>query len=80
METIDLRLDLDLSRMPGWHIAQSHTMVEAWLSERLRRWSNKPDVVGSSPVTTELFLISWASNQVPKWFGTHYHLEVPSHI
>jgi len=34
-------------------------------------WSNKPDVVGSIPVTTELFLISCDSNQVPKWFGTH---------
>jgi len=28
----------------------------AWLSERLRRCSNKPDVVGSIPVTTE-FLV-----------------------
>jgi len=37
----------------------------AWLSERLRRWSNKPDVVGSIPVTTEFFLISCDSNQVP---------------
>jgi len=26
-----------------------------WLSEWLRRWSNKPDVVGSIPVTTEFF-------------------------
>jgi len=42
----------------------------AWLYERLRRWSNKPDVVGSIPVTTEFFLISSDSNQVPKWFGT----------
>jgi len=38
----------------------------------------KPDVVGSIPVTTEFFLISYDSNQVPKWFGTHYNLEVPS--
>jgi len=29
-------------------------------------WSNKPDVVGSIPVTTEVFLISCDSNQVPK--------------
>jgi len=49
----------------------------AWLSEWLRRWSNKPDVVGSTPVTTDFFLISCNSNQVPKWFGTHYNLEVP---
>jgi len=49
----------------------------AWLSERLRRWSNKPDVVGSIPVTTEFFLISCDSNQVTKWFGTHFNLEVP---
>jgi len=48
----------------------------AWLSERLRRWSNKPDIVGSIPVTTEFFLISCDSNQVPKWFGTHNNLEV----
>jgi len=38
----------------------------AWLSEWLRRWSNKPDVVGSIPVTTEFFLISYDSNQVPR--------------
>jgi len=31
----------------------------AWLSERLRRKSNKPDIVGSIPITTEFFLISW---------------------
>jgi len=49
----------------------------AWLSERLRRWSNEPDVVGSIPVTSEFFLISCDSNQVPKWFGAHYNLEVP---
>jgi len=49
----------------------------AWLSERLRRWSNKQDVVGSIPVTTVFFLISCDSNQVPKWFGTHSNLEVP---
>jgi len=30
-----------------------------------------PDVVGSIPVTTEFFLISIDSNQIPKWFGTH---------
>jgi len=36
-----------------------------------RRWSNKPDVVGSIPVTTEFLSISCYSNQVPKWFGTH---------
>jgi len=47
----------------------------AW--ELLRRWSDKPDVVGSISVTTEFFLISCDSNQVPKWFGTHYNLEVP---
>jgi len=41
------------------------------------RVANKPDVVGSIPVTTELFFISCDSNQVPKWFGTHYNLEVP---
>jgi len=41
----------------------------------IRRWSNKPDVVGSIPVTTEFFLISCDSNQVPKWFGTHYNLD-----
>jgi len=44
---------------------------------RLRRWSNKPDVVGSIPVTSEFFLISCDYNQVHKWFGTHYNLEVP---
>jgi len=49
----------------------------AWLSERLRRWSNKPDDVGSVPVTTEFFLISCDSNQASKWFGTHYNLEFP---
>jgi len=49
----------------------------ALLSERLRRWSNKPDVVATIPVTTDFFLISCDSNQVPKWFGTHYNLEVP---
>jgi len=56
-----------------------YTLFEggAWLTERLRRWSNKPDVVGSIPVTIEFFLISCDSNQVPKWFGTHYNLEVP---
>jgi len=48
-------------------------LSEAWLSERLRRWSNKPDVIGSIPVTTEFFLIC-DSNQVPKWFGTHLNL------
>jgi len=53
------------------------TVEGAWLTERLRRWSNKPDVDGSIPVTTEFFLISCTSNQVPKWFGTHYNLEVP---
>jgi len=54
----------------------SLSMKGAWLSEMLRRWSNKPDVVGSIPVTTEFFLISCDSNQVPKWFETHYNLEV----
>jgi len=49
----------------------------AWLSERLRRWSNKPDVVGSIPDATDFILISCDSNQVPKWFGTHHNLEVP---
>jgi len=49
----------------------------AWLSEWLRRWSNKPDAVGLVPDTTEFFLISCDSNQVPKWFGTDYNLEVP---
>jgi len=46
------------------------------LSERLRRWSNKPDAVGLIPVTTDFFLISCDSNQVTKWFGTHYNQEV----
>jgi len=32
---------------------------------------------GSIPVTTEFFLISCDSNQIPKWFGTHFNLEVP---
>jgi len=27
--------------------------------------------------TPEFFLVSCDSNQVPKWFGTHYNLEVP---
>jgi len=49
----------------------------AWLSERLRRWSKKPDVVGSISVTTQFFLISCDSNQVPNWFETHNNLEVP---
>jgi len=49
----------------------------AWFSEQLRRWSNKPDDVGSMSVTTEFFLISCDSNHVPKWLGTHYNLEVP---
>jgi len=50
-----------------------HNLVGAWLPKRLRRWSNKPDVVGSIPVTTtECFLISCDSNQVPKSFETHY--------
>jgi len=43
----------------------------------IKNWLNKPDVVGSITVTTEFFLISFDSNQVPKWFGTHYNLEVP---
>jgi len=47
----------------------------AWLSEQLRRWSNKPGVVGSIPNTTEFLLISCDSDQVPKWFGTHYNHE-----
>jgi len=51
--------------------------IGVWLSERLRRWSNKPDVIGSIPVTTDFVLISCGSNQVPMWFGTHYNLEVP---
>jgi len=34
--------------------------------------------VTSIPVTTDFFLISCDYNQVPKWFGTHYNLEVPS--
>jgi len=46
------------------------------LSERLRRWSKKPDVVGWIPVTTEFFLISCDSNQVPKLFGAHYNQEI----
>jgi len=48
----------------------------SWLSERLRRWSNKPNVVGSIPITTEFFLIPCDSNQVPKWFGIHYNPQV----
>jgi len=31
--------------------------IGAWLSERLRRWFNKPDVLGSILVTTEFFII-----------------------
>jgi len=54
---------------------------EKYLSSYAHRgltcWSNNPDVVGSIPVTTEYFLISCDSNQVPKWFGTQYNLEVP---
>jgi len=49
--------------------------AQAWLSEWLRRWSNKPDVVGSIPVTTEFFVCD--SNQVPKWFRicrSHYNI------
>jgi len=57
-------------------VSNEYHSFRAWLSERLRRWSNKPDVIGSIPVTTEFFLISRDSNQVPKWFGTHYNLEV----
>jgi len=48
----------------------------AWLFERPRRWSSKPDVAGSIPVTTEFFLILCDSNLAPKWFGIHYNLEV----
>jgi len=55
----------------------TYKLLGVWWSERLRRWSNKPDVVGSIPVTTEFLLISCDSNQVPKWFGTHYNLEIP---
>jgi len=50
------------------------TLIGAWLSERLRRWPNKPDIAGSLPVTTEFFLISCDYDQVPKRFGTHYNL------
>jgi len=40
------------------NLRSMHTVhIGAWFSERLRRWSNKPDVVGSIPVTTEFFLI-----------------------
>jgi len=53
-----------------------HVWLGDWLSERLRRWSNKSGDVGSIPVTTEFFVISCDSNQVPKWFGTHRNLEV----
>jgi len=35
---------------------KSFICAGAWLWERLRRWLNKPDVVGSIPVTTEFFL------------------------
>jgi len=38
---------------------------------------HKPDVGCSIPVTTDFFLLSCDSNHVPKWFGTHYNLEVP---
>jgi len=37
----------------------------------------KDEIIGSIPVTTEFSLISCDSNQVPKWFTTHYNLEVP---
>jgi len=55
--------------------------IEVSLKERglVVRAATKQEVVGSIPVTTEFFLISCDSNQVPKWFGTHYNLEVPSH-
>jgi len=45
----------------------------------LRRHSKIVDVgiIGSIPVYTDFFLISCDSNQVPKWFGSHYNLEVP---
>jgi len=43
-----------------------YVSLGAWLSERLRYWSNEPDVVGSIPVTTEIFLSSFESNQVPE--------------
>jgi len=57
-------------------IVYGSRLLGAWLSERVRRWSNKQNVVGSIPVTTEFFLFSCDSNQVPNWFGTHYNLEV----
>jgi len=53
---------------------RTQLLIGAWFSERLQRWSNKPDVVGSIPVTTEFFLISCDSNQVPKSFRTHYKI------
>jgi len=71
------------SRLFNMHFGQCTYMYSevsalgAWLYERLRRWSNKPDVAGSIAVTTDFFLISCDSNQVPKWFGTHFNLEVP---
>jgi len=40
----------------------SRCVHHSMLSERLRRWSNKPDFVGSIPVTTEFFIISCDSN------------------
>jgi len=33
-------------------------LLGAWLSERLERCCNKPDVVGSIPVTSDFFLLS----------------------
>jgi len=45
--------------------------------QRPRRWSNKANVVGSIPVTTDFFLISCDSKQLLKWFRTHYNLDVP---
>jgi len=51
--------------------------MEKKLTSSLAEPIHKLDVVGSIPVTTGFFLISCDSNQVFKWFGTHYNLEVP---
>jgi len=54
----------------------SNQVARDLVGTRLRRWSNKADVVGLIPVTTEFFLILCDSSQVPKWFGTHCNVEV----
>jgi len=46
---------LDPSTLTSYISYKLQPIGGAWLSERLRRYSNKPDVVGSIPVTTEFF-------------------------